>query len=84
MYLTNKRHFVEVDGVQSEMLPVRSSVPQGSSHGPLLFIVYVNDIPSPSSFSSVYLYADDSKLIKSINSFEDCSHLQEDPDAQYS
>ena len=50
-------------GVQSEMLLDRSGVPQGSIIGPLLFIVYVNGIPSLSSFSSVYLYADDTKLI---------------------
>ena len=80
-HLTNRRHFVEVAGVQSDMLPVRSGVPKGSILGPLLFIVYVNDIPSLSSFSSVYLYADDKKLIKSIHSLEGCSHLQDDFDA---
>ena len=75
-YLTNRRPFVEVDGVQTEMLPVRSGVAQGSILGPLLFIPYVNDIPSFGSFSSVCLYADYTKLIKSINSLEGCSHLQ--------
>ena len=74
---------MEVNGVQSEMLLVRSGVPQGSIIGPLLFIVYANDIPLLSSFS-VYLYADDTELIKSVNSFEGCSHLQERPDALYS
>ena len=82
--MTNRRYFMEVNGVQSEMLPVRSGVPKGSILGPFLFIVYVNDIQSLSSFSFVYIYADYTRLIKSIYSLEVCSHLQEDLDALYS
>ncbi len=45
-YLRNRSHFVEIDGFASKLLPVRSGVSQGSVLGPLLFLVYVNDIPS--------------------------------------
>ncbi len=45
-YLRNRSHFVEIDGFASKNFPVRSGVPQGSVLSPLLFLVYVNDIPS--------------------------------------
>ncbi len=81
-YLRNRSHFVEIDGFASKLLPVRSGVPQGSVLGPLLFLVYVNDIPSLCSLSSVFMFADDTKL----TSNNSCSHthLQRDLDALYS
>ena len=66
-YLLGRHHFVSIDQqFSSSSLPVLSGVPQGSILGPLLFIVYVNDITIPICHSSVYLFADDTKLIKSI------------------
>ena len=55
-------------GVYSEWLPITSGVPKGSILGPLLSLVYVNDIPSyVHSQSSVALFADDTKLFKPID-----------------
>ncbi len=79
-YLRNRKHFVEVEGCKSDLLPVQSGVPQGSVLGPLLFLIYVNDIPSLCSFSSVSLFADDPKLIASLNSASENLALQNDLD----
>ncbi len=43
-YLTNRKKFVEIDGFKSDILTVNTGVPQGSILGPLVFIIYVNDI----------------------------------------
>ncbi len=48
--------------------------------GPLLFLIYVNDIPALCSFSSVFLFADDAKLIASLNSASENLALQKDLD----
>ncbi len=78
--LLNRKHFVEVEGCKSDLLPVKSGLPQGSVLGPLLFLIYVNDIPSLCSFSSVFLFADDAKLIASLNSASQNLALQKDLD----
>ena len=77
-YLSGRSHYVAYDNVSSETCPVLFSVPQGSILGPLLFIVYVNDIPDAITHSSCFMFADDVKLLKVINSALDHLDLQED------
>ena len=61
-YLTNRRQFVKVQNEKSSLLPISCGVPQGSTLGPLLFLVYINDIINCSSILSFRLSADDTNI----------------------
>ena len=63
-YLTDRVQRVTVPGVNSKSLPVVSGVPQGSTLGPLLFLIYVNDLLDVGSSTSVALFADDTKCYR--------------------
>lgn len=78
-FLINRRQRVKIDGVFSSWAAVLSGIPQGSILGPLLFIIYINDLPdSLNSGSSIYLYADDAKIYRFISSIQDRLLLQND------
>ena len=68
------------DGVTSQALPVKSGVPQGSILGPLLFLLYINNLPSCLSpeDSSIVLYPDDILLYRPIKTESDCKLFQWD------
>ena len=67
-YLTNRRQFVEINGVNSDELVLPYGVPQGSVLGPLLFLIYINDLHKSIKYSRVRHFADDTNLIISNNS----------------
>ena len=77
-YLTGRRQRVVVDGAYSDWLPVVSGVPQGSILGLLLFVLYINDLPSVVKNAKVALFADDAKCFMKVNSSDDCQLLQND------
>ena len=60
-YLTNRRQQVVIDGIYSKEVPITSGVPQGSRLGPLLFIIYINDILNGLECDGL-LFADDTSL----------------------
>ena len=78
-YLSNRSQFVAVEGEKSNILPVVLGVPQGSVLGPLLFIVYINEVASVVSPEN--MFADDIALYKIIKTSIDYSALQEDIDS---
>lgn len=79
-YLSDRSQEVAVHGANSIQFPVLSGVPQGSVLGPLLFLVYVNDMcySHLTSDSSLVLYADDTTLYKPLTHFDDLSDFQTD------
>ena len=77
-YLTNRRQRVTVSGATSTEVLVSSGVPQGSLLGPLLFLMFVNNLPDRCSSSNVPCFADDTKIYKLIESVDDSKALQSD------
>ena len=65
---TNRQQKTSINDTLSSSLSVSVSVPQGSILGPLLFIIYINDMPSIVKHCKVILYADDTLLYYSSNS----------------
>ncbi len=61
-YLTNREQYVELENARSDTLPLTTGVPQGSILGPLLFLIYINDISHASSLFKFVIYADDTNL----------------------
>ena len=67
-YLSNRKQYVNYRNCSSELTPLHVGVPQGSILGPLLFIIYVNDISVSSNIFKFTMYADDTTLSTTIDS----------------
>ena len=61
-YLCGRKQYVFFNGVSSDVLEISCGVPQGSVLGPLLFLLYINDLPNISEKLSFFLFADDTNL----------------------
>ena len=60
--ISNRKQFVSVNGATSDHATITCGVPQGSVIGPLLFLLYINDLPNVSKLLSFYLFADDTNI----------------------
>ena len=80
-FLHGRTQKVILEGQSSSRATVASGVPQGSVLGPLLFLIYINDLPDYVTSSTVRLFADDTVLYHGISSPADTADLQRDLDA---
>ena len=76
-FISNRRQKVAVNGKESNWHDVTSGIPQGTVLGPLLFVLYINDLPDLSQ-SDTFLFADDIKIFRSIINTNGQDILQQD------
>ena len=69
-YLTNRRQYSVINGVNSDLRTVSCGVPQGSVLGPLFFLLYINDLYRSIGHNAVRLYADDTAIIISDSNLD--------------
>lgn len=69
-YLTNRYQSVSISNILSSFIKIKYGVPQGSVLGPLLFLIYINDLSNSILFSDVFHFADDTNLLYSSSSLK--------------
>ena len=82
-YVYDRQQFVSISGINSDTAPVLYRVPQGSVLGPLLFLIYVNDIYSCIDDATVKLFADDTNSFVRGQFIDDICHCQSQAERQF-
>ena len=74
-YLSNRKRYVELDGIKSQNQTILCGIPQGSTLGPLLFLIYINDLPNSSEKLSFKIFADDTNVFGSARNLKTLEHV---------
>ena len=74
-YLSNCNHYVSINGFDSGLTSINCGVPQGCVLGPLLFLLYINDLNQAIKFCKVHHFADDTNLLHLSNSIKKLNKL---------
>jgi len=69
-YLSNRKQYVQYESFSSDLSNIKQGVPQGSILGPLLFLIYINDLPKSSKIFNFLMYADDTTLYCNIDNID--------------
>ena len=70
-YLTNRLQYVQLGNSKSRLLPIKCGVPQGSVLGPLLFILYINDLANCCLHGKITIFADDTAIYFECSTMDD-------------
>ena len=74
-YLSNRNQYLSINGYESGLAALNCGVPQGSVLGPLLFLLYINDLNQAIKFCKVHHFADDTNLLCLSNSIKKLNKL---------
>ena len=74
-YLSGRKQYVFFDGNSSEQKGISCGVPQGSVLGPLLFLIYINDLPNISKTLKFFLFADDTNIYYEADNLKDLERI---------
>ena len=76
-YLTNRYQYVQLESCKSDLLEIKTGIPQGSILGPLFFSILINDIVNSSMKFSFLMYADDTTIYFNLEDFPANNREQE-------